>query len=107
MKPRWFQKGVEMKYIPTAEKVTIKWFWVAADGTKIRNNKGFIHFAWDATCSCGWESRTGGAIKASVQRSVDDHKYFVHNYTIASSTRRNSNQVDEFIQNILNGKAGA
>lgn len=30
---------------------------------------------WDASCSCGWESRTGGATKASVQRDVDDHKW--------------------------------
>lgn len=96
-----------MKYVPTAEKVTIKWFYVY-DGKKYRNVKGLISNAWDVTCSCGWESRTGGAIKASVQRSVDDHKYFVHNYTIASSTRRKNdvNDVSEFIQNILNGKAG-
>jgi hypothetical protein len=33
---------------------------------------------WDATCKCGWQSRTGGAIKASVQRDVWDHKLDVH-----------------------------
>ena len=30
--------------------------------------------AWDASCSCGWESRSGGAIRASVARDVRKHK---------------------------------
>ena len=70
-----------MKLVATDTKVTIKWFWVAQDGTKYRNNKGFIHNAWEATCSCGWETKSGGAIKASIQRDVEDHKFFAHNYT--------------------------
>jgi hypothetical protein len=73
--------GKAMKLVATDTKVTIKWFWVAQDGTKYRNNKGFIHNAWEATCSCGWETKSGGAIKASIQRDVEDHKFFVHNYT--------------------------
>lgn len=90
-----------MKLVPTAEKVTIKWFYVTPDGQKYRNIKGLISWAWDATCSCGWESRSGGAIKASVQRSVDDHKSFEHNYKWESSTRRKNK--NEFIEGILNG----
>lgn len=70
-----------MKLNATDTKVQIKWFWVTSDGTKIRNNKGFIHNAWDVTCSCGWETRTGGAIKASVMRDVMFHKITEHNYT--------------------------
>lgn len=31
-------------------------------------------WGWDASCECGWESRTGGATKSSVQRDVRDHK---------------------------------
>jgi hypothetical protein len=69
-----------MKLVATKEKITIKWFWIALDGSKYRNNKGFIHNAWDATCSCGWESKTGGAIKASVKRDVDRHKRLDHGY---------------------------
>jgi hypothetical protein len=69
-----------MKLVPTNEKITIKWFAVLSDGSKMRNNKGFIHNAWDVECSCGWESRTGGAIKAAVVKDVDKHKLFVHNY---------------------------
>ncbi len=70
-----------MKLVPTKEKVKIQWFWVAGDGTKIRNNKGFVHYAWDVKCSCGWETKTGGAIKASVKRDVEAHKYYEHDYT--------------------------
>ena len=70
-----------MKLVPTNEKVQIKWFAIFADGSKMRNNQGFVHNAWDVTCSCGWESRSGGAIKASMIREVEAHKLFVHNYT--------------------------
>ena len=70
-----------MKLVPTKEKVSIKWFAVLHDGTKMRNNKGFIHYSWDVTCSCGWESKTGGAIKACVQKEVEAHKYVDHDYT--------------------------
>jgi hypothetical protein len=32
--------------------------------------------AWpyDATCSCGWDSRTGGGLRRYVEECVDDHK---------------------------------
>jgi hypothetical protein len=70
-----------MKLQATDSKVTIKWFAVAPNGEKIRNNQGLINNAWDATCSCGWESKTGGAIKASVLRDVESHKIYSHNYT--------------------------
>jgi len=70
-----------MKLNVTDTKVTIKWFAVLSDGSKMRNNKGFVHNAWDVICSCGWETRTGGAIKASVMRDVEFHKITEHNYT--------------------------
>jgi hypothetical protein len=70
-----------MKLVPTDTKINIKWFSVDTNGNKFRNNKGFISNGWDATCSCGWESKTGGAIKASVQNDVENHKLFTHNYT--------------------------
>jgi hypothetical protein len=71
-----------MKLVATEEKVTIKWFAVLHDGSKMRNNKGFIHNAWEATCSCGWETKTGGAIKACITREIEDHKKYDHNYKI-------------------------
>lgn len=30
---------------------------------------------WDVTCSCGWESRTGGATKGSVLDALWDHRW--------------------------------
>jgi hypothetical protein len=38
----------------------------------MRVREGWV--AWDASCSCGWESRSGGAIRASVARDVRKHK---------------------------------
>jgi hypothetical protein len=29
---------------------------------------------WDVTCSCGWETRTGGATRRSVQDYLDEHR---------------------------------
>jgi hypothetical protein len=69
-----------MKLKATDQKVSIKWFAVFADGSKMRNVQGFSHNAWDAECSCGWITRTGGAIKTSVLRDVENHKIFEHNY---------------------------
>ena len=71
-----------MKLIATDKKITIKWFAVYSDGTKIRNNRGFIHNGWDVECSCGWKTYTGGAIKACIKREIFNHKYFDHNYQI-------------------------
>lgn len=35
--------------------------------------------AWpcEAKCSCGWETRTGGAVRSFVDRLVADHKWDV------------------------------
>jgi hypothetical protein len=72
-----------MQLVPTTEKINIKWFVYGGNDfkNKIRYVSGMVGFrAWDATCSCGWESKTGGAIRASVLRDVDAHKIFAHNY---------------------------
>jgi len=53
----------------------IRWFFYV-DGVRYPHSaslRGRV-LGWDATCSCGWDSRTGGAIKASVRRDVDWHK---------------------------------
>lgn len=69
-----------MKLIPSNEKVIIKWFAILHDGSKVPNNKGFIHNAWDVSCSCGWESKTGGAIESCIKDMVEDHKVYDHSY---------------------------
>ena len=66
----------------TTETVKIKWF-VYSGGEKSRRNstmRGYV--AYDAECSCGWESNTGGAVKNDVEYKVFWHKINEHNYTI-------------------------
>lgn len=29
----------------------------------------------EAKCSCGWETRTGGAVRSCIDRMVADHKF--------------------------------
>ena len=70
-----------MKLVATTETVKIQWFAVMHDGSKMRNNQGFVHNAWDVTCSCGWATKTGGAIRSSVLLEVQNHKRFEHNYS--------------------------
>lgn len=55
----------------------ITWF-VYAGGERMRHQSTMRGFnAWDATCSCGWETRTGGGVRSWVQELVTDHKYDV------------------------------
>jgi len=49
----------------------------APDGFMPRT-KGMSHqMGYDAICSCGWKSATGGAIKARVQEEIEGHKFNV------------------------------
>ena len=75
------QIGTTVKLVATDTKIHIKWFAVDTNGNKFSNSKGFISSGWDASCSCGWESRTGGAIKPYVTSEVEAHKVIAHNYT--------------------------
>lgn len=73
-------EGKKMKLVATEAKVTIKWF-VYDGNDKIRHNSTMRgNWGWDAECSCGWMTRTGGASKPFVQFEVDYHKRFDHNY---------------------------
>lgn len=71
-----------MKLVATKEKVQIQWFvYDVQTGEKYRPTSGVIgYIAWDAVCSCGWSTKTGGAIKASVVRDVEAHKSIQHDY---------------------------
>lgn len=70
-----------MKLIPTQEKINIKWFvWTMGEKfVHTSNMRG--QWGWDAKCSCGWETRTGGATKGYVKQLVDVHKVMDHDYT--------------------------
>jgi hypothetical protein len=57
----------------------IRWFVLvdpAADEWVPRTSsmRGFWP-GYDAECSCGWKSRTGGAIRAEVKRMIDQHRW--------------------------------
>jgi hypothetical protein len=55
----------------------ISWFVKAGDEWIPRTKSMGGTWGYDAKCSCGWESRTGGAVERHVRRCVDDHKFDV------------------------------
>lgn len=51
------------------------WF-VWSGGEKMRRTSKMMGtWGYDVTCSCGWQSRTGGATKRSVEDALFDHRY--------------------------------
>lgn len=63
-----------------AETHKVRWF-VYAGGEKMPR-ESTMRGAWDgydAECSCGWKSRTGGAVKRAVTDAVRSHKWDVAN----------------------------
>lgn len=58
----------------TTQQHRITW-WVYAGGERIRRTaKMRGTWGYDATCSCGWETRTGGAVKRHVSNEIYFHK---------------------------------
>jgi hypothetical protein len=57
----------------------IKWHAVFGSpngNIKVPLEKGMQPHGYEASCNtCGWETKTGGAIKAEVKRRIDDHKW--------------------------------
>lgn len=61
-------------------KHQIKWFvWSAGQKLPHEATMRGSWDGWDAECSCGWATRTGGAIKTRVREAVADHKWEVAN----------------------------
>lgn len=58
---------------------SIRWVAVSADTGRIPRNRFMAgrDWGWDATCSCGWDSRTGGAIQQRVREAIADHRWSV------------------------------
>lgn len=53
----------------------IRW-WVYAGDERIPYEASMRgQWGFDATCSCGWDSRTGGAIRPRVREYVQEHKW--------------------------------
>ena len=77
-----------MKLIATDQKANIKWFYVVND-QKYRYVKGLIGVtAWEVSCSCGWESHTGGGVRSWLDQLVFEHKFYDHDYKIELSTEK-------------------
>jgi hypothetical protein len=56
----------------------IKWFVVVNGQRAPRVSTMRGQWAYDATCSCGWDSRTGGALLRYVRDQVWLHKTLAH-----------------------------
>jgi hypothetical protein len=70
-----------MRIVATDQKVQIKWF-VYAGNEKIRREASMRgQWGYDAECSCGWETKTGGATYRCVLDEVMTHKFYEHNYS--------------------------
>jgi len=57
----------------------ISWFVYASNGSRSERLRRTATMrgrwdGWDAECSCGWGTHTGGAIKERVWEAVIDHK---------------------------------
>jgi len=70
-----------MKLVATDTKVTIKWFVYAGEEKIAHNATMRGTWGYDAECSCGWKTTTGGAIKSCVSEEVKWHKILDHKYT--------------------------
>jgi hypothetical protein len=55
----------------------IRWF-TYLDGKRIPRTASMRGFwpGYDATCSCGWDSRTGGATQSYIKVEVWAHKFY-------------------------------
>jgi hypothetical protein len=58
-----------------ASEHRVTW-WVYAGTERIRRTatmRGL--WAYDVTCSCGWDSKTGGCVRSYMTQAVADHKW--------------------------------
>ena len=62
---------------PTQFHKISRWVYAGAGENKERiRHSSSMRGQWghDATCSCGWDSKTGGAVKTAVDDAVWSHK---------------------------------
>lgn len=61
----------------SASAHSIRWFVYETPGGRLIPRTSSMRGRWpgyEAKCSCGWESHTGGAVRSYVERLVADHK---------------------------------
>jgi hypothetical protein len=52
----------------------IRW-WVVIEGERIPRTAAMRgSWGYDATCSCGWQTRTGGAVRSYIAAEVATHR---------------------------------
>lgn len=64
----------------------VRWFGIVpGSGERIPRNRVMPAscWGWDAVCSCGWETRTGGAIRERIREAVADHHADVRSEAVA------------------------
>lgn len=65
---------------PQAQQHRIRWYVYTGGPNNERiprqaSMRGRWPAGYDVTCSCGWESRTGGAVQSYVRQLVWEHKH--------------------------------
>jgi hypothetical protein len=56
-------------------KPVIKWWVVLESGMWMRHEATMRgRWGYEVTCSCGWKTATGGALKSYMQKVVAQHK---------------------------------
>lgn len=64
--------------LPSRDSIKIKW-WVVQDGRRYPHESTMRgQWAFEATCACGWDSKTGGAVRSAIRRDVANHKLYDH-----------------------------
>lgn len=57
--------------------------WYGRDGSDVRvprnRHMNGGDWGWDAVCSCGWQTRTGGAIQERIREAIWSHRWDVAN----------------------------
>jgi hypothetical protein len=81
------------KVVAGSDKVKIQIFVYAGD-EKIRHTSHMRgEWGYDFKCSCGYESRTGGAVKSYVRDLIDRHKIEDHGYQTEYSYKSISGEI--------------
>lgn len=60
----------------------ITWWVYTGNGSERIRRTAAMRGQWpgyDVTCSCGWETRTGGAVRSYIASEVHFHKWLAEN----------------------------
>lgn len=63
-------KGADMQH-------RIRWYVYAGEVMIPRESTMRGEWPCEAKCSCGWETKTGGAVRSFIEKAIADHKFDV------------------------------